>query len=255
MRPTLALIGILLLTVPRPTRADGSAYALERRIHVQTSDTTCTHWHDWSRKTRRERYAMMTGDQNPFGSDNNYAYVECVSKRSAKPAFKSPSPALTHLWISSDQRYVVGLSNIQASNPYQLVVFRMNGQLVYAMHVTSEEACFERDEFASFYREHPDIRTLLQERTTLRDGRFFVDFSLVGPSRFGDEAWSVLAARICRSHLSPNIVESVSNWVRWFRESDPGIVLDRDVHGEATGLTLIDPAGDPMKVLFNEARR
>jgi hypothetical protein len=36
-------------------------------------------------------------------------------------------PALTHIWISTDSKYVVGISNVMLRNPYQLVVFNKSG--------------------------------------------------------------------------------------------------------------------------------
>jgi hypothetical protein len=242
-----------LLAVPRYARSDHSSYAAERDIRVETTGITCRHWHDWSSKTEKARATMIASGQDPFGSENNYARVECTAK-DGKALFRAPSPALTELWISPDLRYLVGLSKIRISNPYQLVVYRMDGTLVYRLHVAAFEACYDRVDFAGFYREHPDIRSLLQERAIVRGDKIFIDYEFMNaPSRFGRDNWLALDSKRCRSHLSENIVESVSNWVRWYREPDPGIALDRDEHGVATGLTVLDPVGAPIKISFREA--
>jgi hypothetical protein len=47
-------------------------------------------------------------------------------------------PALTHLWIAPDSRYVVGLSNLKLHNPYQLVVFTRSGRRVFEKRITAE---------------------------------------------------------------------------------------------------------------------
>jgi hypothetical protein len=41
--------------------------------------------------------------------------------------FLHPVPVLTHIWISPDSKYVVGISNIMLWNPYQLIVFSKSG--------------------------------------------------------------------------------------------------------------------------------
>jgi hypothetical protein len=41
--------------------------------------------------------------------------------------FRRPVPALTHIWISPDSAYVVGISNVMLWNPYQLVAFCRSG--------------------------------------------------------------------------------------------------------------------------------
>ena len=55
------------------------------------------------------------------------------------------------------------------------------------------------------------------------------------PPRFGRDTWMALTAKSCRSHLSQNIGQTVTNWVRWYRESDPAIGLDRDEQGVRWG--------------------
>jgi hypothetical protein len=245
---------VVLLLTSSDGEADHTSYSEERVIRVESGNTTCKHWHDWSQKTEKARSRMMEGGQNPFSCENTYGRVECTTTKDGKSLFKAPSPALTELWVSTDQQYLVGLSKVMISNPYQLVVYRMDGTLVYRMHVAALEACFDRVEFATFYREHPEIRTLLQDRTYVRGANIFVDYRFMNaPVRFGHESWLALDAKRCRSHLSDNISETVTNWVRWYREPDPGIVLDRDEHGAATGLTVLDPIGVPIKIPFHQA--
>lgn len=197
---------------------------------------------------------MISGSQDPFGQANNYARIVCNDTKDGKTLFVAPTPALTALWISPDQRYVVGLSNIKLWNPYQLVVYRMDGVLVFRMHVAESEACFDRVQFARFYSDHAQIQPLLKERSVIRNDKIFVDYGFMNaPLRFGRETWFALYAKRCPSHLSANITETTANFVRWYRESEPGISLDVDEHGAAVGLTLLDPIGAPIRISFKEA--
>jgi hypothetical protein len=51
----------------------------------------------------------------------------CATRRQAASCFAVPCPALTHIWISPDSEYVIGISNVMLRNPYQLVVFNRAG--------------------------------------------------------------------------------------------------------------------------------
>jgi len=247
-------IVVSLLLVTRSSTADQTAYSEEREIRASAANVSCRHWHDWSPKTIQSRAAMISGNQDPFGRVNNYARIECNDTKDGKTLFVTPSPALTTLWISPDQRYLVGLSNVKLWNPYQLVVYRMDGVLVLRMHVPGSEACFDRADFARFYSDHSQIQPLLQGRSIVRNNKIFVDYDFMNaPVRFGRETWLALDAKRCPSHLSTNITETTTNFVHWYRESEPGISLDRDERGAAIGLTLLDPIGVPIRISFKEA--
>jgi hypothetical protein len=153
------------------------------------------------------------------------------------------------MWLSPDGRYLVGLSNVMVTNPYQLVVYRTDGTLVYRKHVAAFEACVDLTEFIKFYREHSGSQALLKERSIVRGATVYVDYDFVNaPIRFGRETWLALDEKRCRSHLSANISQTVTNWVYWYRESDPGIALDRDERGVAIGLTVLDRVGVPIRI-------
>jgi hypothetical protein len=53
--------------------------------------------------------------------------LRLLDKATGAELFRRPVPALTHIWISPDSAYVVGISNVMLWNPYQLVVFSRSG--------------------------------------------------------------------------------------------------------------------------------
>lgn len=81
---------------------------------------------------------MFLGNANPFTGENDYAFIECLDKKTRKVVFKQPTPALTHLIISPNEQFVVGVSDIKALNPYHLVVFNLKGQLIKKVAITDE---------------------------------------------------------------------------------------------------------------------
>jgi hypothetical protein len=118
----------LLMMAPPFARADGIGYQNVVDLYADTNVVRAEHHHDWSEATRGARWKMISTTQNPFSSDNNYSYLRLIDKASGAELFRRPVPALSYIWISKDSRYVVGLSNIQLWNPYQLVVFSKSGE-------------------------------------------------------------------------------------------------------------------------------
>ena len=124
------ILSFLLLAAASQARADAFGYAEKRELSVVTKHYIITHFHDWSRATRTDRYKMITTYENPFTPENTYAYIKCVDRATGKLLFKKPCPALTRLEVSPDERFIVGISNVKLWNPYQLVVFSMKGELI-----------------------------------------------------------------------------------------------------------------------------
>jgi hypothetical protein len=135
--PAGALGLAVLLNAPAGVHADAVAYSRVRDLRAESDSVVAEHRHDWSRGTQAARAKMMTTTKDPFTADNTYAYLRLVDKGTGRELFKKPVPALTHLWISPDSRYVVGLSNLKISNPYQLVVFDRAGRRLLAESIDS----------------------------------------------------------------------------------------------------------------------
>jgi hypothetical protein len=94
--------------------------------------------HDWSKATRAARWKMISTTKDVFTSSNSYARLVVRNKRDQSQLFRVPTPALTHLWISQDSRFIVGISNTKLDNPIQVVVFNTKGMLVLAKSVDKE---------------------------------------------------------------------------------------------------------------------
>jgi hypothetical protein len=88
------------------------------------------HHHDWSGATRQARWKMISSTRNPFGRTMIIPTCACATIRQVLNCFARPVPALTHIWISPNSKYVVGISNVKVWNPCQLVVFSKSGDLL-----------------------------------------------------------------------------------------------------------------------------
>src|ERR1700737_3551700 len=117
--------------------ADAVGYSAIVNLREQTDVVVAEHHHDWSRATEDARFKMISTTKDPFTQENTYSYLRLLDRASGRELFKKPVPALTHLWISPDSRFVVGLSNVKLWNPYQVVVFDRSGRRLFEKSITS----------------------------------------------------------------------------------------------------------------------
>lgn len=116
-------LALMWMVIP-PAYADSSAYAEVVDLSAETALVRAQHHHDWT----RARWKIGSATNDTFSDNNDYAYVRLHDKKTGAELFRRPAPALSHIWISADSRYVVGISNIMYLNPYQLVVFSKSGE-------------------------------------------------------------------------------------------------------------------------------
>jgi hypothetical protein len=107
--------------------ADRVGYNKVVNLWADTDTVRAEHHHDWSGRTHDARWNMISTTKDPFTVDNNYSCLLLRDKATGTELFRRPVPALTHIWISPDSKYIVGISNIMLWNPYQLVVFSKSG--------------------------------------------------------------------------------------------------------------------------------
>ena len=88
--------------------------------------------HDHTRAHGRDWYRSQMGVKQ-FSECDHTASNQGVLQvfRQSDRLFCTAVPALTHIWLSPDERYVVGLSNIMYGNPFQLVVYSTKGELLF----------------------------------------------------------------------------------------------------------------------------
>ncbi|MDR1857836.1 MAG: hypothetical protein LBQ69_00040 [Treponema sp.] len=215
-----------LLLCSFPVFADRAAYSQKRSITIESENYTVTHVHDWSDATRGERMKMyFSENQDIFTDQNTYAYIECISKSTNRVIFRIPSPALTHLFIAPDEKYIAGISNIMLYNPYQLVILDMDGTIIKKRHFSSVEAKMTDDDFIIFKERFSKTFAILQLRKQIyyREPFYFLDCFYLGMPNIDSEAYRYLARFRGTNHLSGNISESITNFVFWFNEAVPGL--------------------------------
>lgn len=251
---TLPIILIMIsLGLSFDLKADGIGYSKSLRIEIESQDFIVVHFHDWTDKTRENRYKMISTHQDPFLDDNNYSYIECINKTTGKTIFKKPCPALTNIQISSDQKYIIGISKIMLWNPYQLVIFDTGGNIIKKRNISSEEAKLNSQEFEFFKTNYKTQFRFLDSlnRIYKHEKDYYIDFASMGmPDSLGD-AWNYLYKYISYNHLSNNFTESVTNWIFWFNDESPDIKFDY-VDSELKSISLLDPKNQRFQIKLKE---
>mgnify|MGYP006438819783 CR=1 FL=1 len=225
--------------------ADSSAYSGIKRIWAESDDFLVLHYHDWSDwREVREVLNELEGRDQYFQPVNRFSYVRLIKKNSGKIVWESPSTAFSKIWIDPTSSYIVGISNIMLNNPFQLVVFSGNGDVVLKRHITSHLAVFEENELKSFLEKYLDGHDLLAEDYFTYEGKLYVDFMRMGmPNAIPEAAWKELMERSEPDPLVPWVSESVTNWVFWYKEPDPNLQIESK--GEEIYLTLDSMYGPP----------
>jgi hypothetical protein len=234
--------------------ADGIAYTDIRKIKRENENLVVKHYHDWSARTSHSRFKMIVTTQNPFTHKNNYSYLECIDKKSEKSIFKLPVPALTYLSISEDSNFIIGLSNIKLHNPFQLVIINRDGKIIKKRHIAKYEVAFSLTEYDAFKKKFQKQNLFLKKLGRIYNvgSTVFVDFFTPGiVNIFGKGCFNYLLEKEKLNHLSRNFCESVSNFVSWYKEPDPQILLKYEGK-ELVAISLLDPVGERFEISIKE---
>lgn len=252
-RLVVGALAVMAACAPARPLADSVSYEAVLDLRAAGRGFVVRHHHDWSSATEASRWKMISTHRDPFGRDNEYAFVAWYSPDERTLIRKQPSPALTWLGVSADSKYVIGLSGVMLLNPIQVVVYSADGTLLLKRHIAPEVACLSLARYGELLRRFPGQFELLKEHVWTEKGSVYVDFrGTAQPDRLG-KLWNELLRHVCRSPLSPNFSQSVTNWVWWFDAQNPAPeVIETD--GKPAYLRLRDPKGIPFVIPFRLER-
>jgi hypothetical protein len=246
--------GVLLLFCTSYVFPDGTAYSDKKNIRIESKNYYVVHSHNWSDETKDERQKMITKENQNIFENNNYAYIEVYNKNTNEKIIHVPSPALTNIFISEDEQYILGISKIMIYNPYQLIIMNIKGEIIKIRHIAPEEAKMDKNEFSNFSNNFPDAFQYLQSNKRIYkiNSYYFIDFlSMNMPVFLGDEAFRFLLKYVTANHLSNNISSSVTNWIFWFNENNPNVRFNYK-DNELYSINILDPKNIVIEILILE---
>lgn len=180
------------------------------------------HTYDWSQKTKMNRGNMMKEIQNPFiDSNNNYGLILIVDKKD-KDTIHLKSGALNSIKIFEDKNIFVGISNIFFTNPYSIVVFSLNGEILFKRRISEFESKMTLGELGKFKSIYPNMYNELILKDLIYKERGFVYIVLSNINREDSLAFSFLEKSIIRNHSFPEIITGNDNvFHNFYSQRDP----------------------------------
>lgn len=187
--------------------------------------------------------------QKIFTEDNTFSGLALIDETDGAAFWIKPCPVLSTVWISEDSRYVVGLSNKLLSNPYQLVVFDIDGDVLHAEAISARVAKFSGQDWKEFCadlglaeEEFPGLFIRSEEDSVyLSTGSLSARFS---SSEEGERVWDLESRKVPHPY-SPGFSQ-VATEVTWYDEESPRIAILEE--GEKAYLQVADPQGTLMKI-------
>ena len=236
----------LLLLLGRKLPPDAAGYTGNKAIFVKNAEFTIIHRHNWSQATKESRRRMFWGDQNPFTSKNNYSHIESVNNANHDILFKTPTPALTYLFINEDSKYILGLSSIKLDNPYHLILLNNSGEILFYVPISPNEAKLNAKEFLVFEKKFPKVTKKLKLNKLIFkiNDTYYLSYRAIP---VGNKVHAYLFNFLEPSHFSRNFSESESNFIDWYKTPDPEIRLSYE-KGKVSAISLLDPAGERFEI-------
>jgi hypothetical protein len=238
-----SIFGLLFILCASFAFPDAMAYSDIKHFMIESRNYYIVHYHNWSK---------VTG--SIFHNINNHSYIEVINKATNRKIFRVPAPALTHLYISEDEQYIVGISNIMIYNPYQLIIVNINGKILKKRHIAIMEARMNEQDFNNFRKNFPSAFHYLQSNKRIYsiDSYYYIDFFDLNLSViFNKRTFDFLFNYITANHLSENISTSVTNHIYWFNKNNPNMRFNYR-NNELYSINVLDQENIMMEILVNE---
>jgi len=238
----------LILLTGNYALADSFAYSGKHDCETRRDELHAVHYHNWSSPKIPELFLDLGNHETFLKEVNDFAYIE-LSNSDGKVLFRQPSSALTYIWISPDHKYIVGLSNVMLYNPYQLMVWGIDGDLIHKEHISSSVARLSKEAMVQFRQNFSQAEEILRNRVMRSGDYFIIDYEILGiPNFISAEAWRYLYERRVPHPYSADFSSSVTNWINWYDEGAPNVRIEESAH--KTTLIVTSLTGRDMRILI-----
>ena len=245
------LLLAIAMVLGNPAFADRTRYAGREDLISQSPALTVRHRHDWSQQPNQ----LKVSADNPFGVETSVSSLEFFE--GGRSVARIPCPPLTHLQVTPDSRYVVGLSRIKVMNDVQLVVFDRNARRLLQRHVSTEVYRFSTEAYRKLRATHAVTFAELDRHARWtqtpygwRQGdTIYLDIWYRTSEPGGTRLFQDLYPAMIPSPYSPNFGESVSNFIYWYHADNPAPRIVEKA-GQPELIELRDPKGIEMSFPF-----
>ncbi|MBP6625244.1 MAG: hypothetical protein KA198_08730 [Chitinophagaceae bacterium] len=246
-KETIFSLQILLIFVatclPFMALADVAIYSGINIAQCESEKYSVFHYHDFSDRRVDELFNdMRYGEDAIFKSNlNKFSFIEVKDKPSGKIIFKKPCPAFRQVFISPNQQYILGISNIKLHNYYQLVVYDLTGKIIYKKSLSKIRVKLTEEELKEFARKYP---TRLEKFISLGDVEFHQHYWYFPYKYSNEEEDSTYKDFLVNhfdygSHVFPKKVNGIVAFVNWYDENNPNVQFI-EKEGKLTNIILND---------------
>lgn len=209
------------------------------------------HSHNWSNS---DQIRKLIKDENDliFSEKNDFSYISLTNDDTAIMEWKRPSPALNKIFISENSEYIICLSKIKYYNPYQVVVLKRSGEIIFRRHITAIEAKLSNKEYEEFKNVYnlQDLFLRANYRITIVSDSIFIDYNGENiHDTLGKSCVEYLNRHSEKSHFSANFSEPDDNWIYWYQEPDPQLkfIFNGD---QVERISMCDPKGERFEIII-----
>ena len=174
-------------------------------VKVESNKYVVLHYHNWTESTKLARNKMMDEDRNPYKSENTYGRLLIISKGTSD-TIKLPCSALSSIYINDEKNIVIGISNIYITNPYNIVIWTLRGQLLFKRWFEQFPGRLNNKELKYFKTHFPNSYNVLLKKDRIYNeaGNNYISY-LIREIRGDSLAWKYLVKHSIRNQYFPSM--------------------------------------------------
>lgn len=243
MRIILILVFVNLVL---SCKADLGCYNSTNAIELETDQFKVFHYHDFSdrRESELKNIHYYGSDAILTDSLNQYSFISVVDRKTGDTLFKNPCPAFKNVLVSQNNKYIIGLSNIRFRNPYQLIVYDLEGNIILKKKIEYGELKLTDIQFRNFIDSFPSIfnEMVKTNRISFKDDYWYIPWHIYGfqkDSLFNDYS----KRREWVSNHNFRVSISTMNYVHWYNEKVPEVKIIEE-GGSVSEIKILNEIGN-----------
>ncbi len=250
LKPIFIII-CLFIILDKYCYADFVSYNSTVTIQLKTDSYTILHHHDYTERGKDERLNEIHYGRNAIFNDtlNTFSFIIVTNSKTGDTLFKKPCPPFTKVLISKDEKYFIGLSNIKLRNPFQLVVFNLQGEVEFKrrIHINYKNVTYTDNEIRLLVNKYPEDFVKYTLMGDIEKHKQFWKINTNNIPQFRDDSSGKISTVGIFDSLLPNKRESTSNYVKWFCDTIKEIEIV-EKNGRIDELYFLDNANTLRKI-------
>jgi len=228
------------------------AYSKIDTLMVETEKYKLIHTYDWSYNTIHTRYEKMQ-DATAKLIDTNFSLTTfiLINKKTNDTVFKKSSPPFTFLTFDKSGEYIICLSSIDFLNSNHIVVYNIDGDLLFNKHIDNLMLKLDKQQLLDFKKKYSNLYNSVKKMKVIYKIKsyWYIDISFFFSKVDIDKNTEI--SKLLKENFTDNPLTSVSrstNGTLYFYERKDPFVKLKIVNGEFKWIKLRGVNGESYKV-------